>query len=72
MTELVEIYGKDTWPHTLAAREDFGARGFQVSFFDVKKDPTAMERFLRLSGGARRVPLIVRAGRVEIGHGGTW
>lgn len=30
-----------------------------------------MERFLKLSGGQRRVPLVVRGGRVEIGHGGS-
>jgi hypothetical protein len=30
-----------------------------------------MERFLELSGGERRVPLIVEQGRVSIGFGGT-
>jgi glutaredoxin 3 len=30
-----------------------------------------MARFLELSGGDRRVPLIVDRGRVTIGHGGT-
>jgi len=42
-----------------------------VEFHDVKKDPEAMARFLALSGGDRRVPLIVERGRVTIGHGGT-
>jgi hypothetical protein len=37
----------------------------------VKKDPEAMKRFLGLSGGDRRVPLIVEKGRVSIGFGGT-
>jgi glutaredoxin 3 len=37
----------------------------------VKKDPVAMKRFLELSGGERRVPLIVERGRVTIGFGGT-
>lgn len=71
MGEPIEIYGKDTCPYTNAAREEFGAQGYEVSFFDVKKDPAAMKRFLELSGGERRVPLVVRAGRVEIGHGGS-
>ncbi len=30
-----------------------------------------MERFLRLSGGERRVPLIEQDGKVTVGFGGT-
>jgi len=30
-----------------------------------------MRRFLELSGGERRVPLIVEDGRVVIGYGGS-
>ncbi len=37
----------------------------------MKKDAEAMKRFLALSGGERRVPLIVEAGRVTVGFGGT-
>lgn len=37
----------------------------------MKKDAAAMRRFLELSGGDRRVPLIVEGGRVTIGYGGT-
>jgi hypothetical protein len=37
----------------------------------VKKDPAAMKRFLELSGGERRVPLVVERGRVSVGFGGT-
>jgi glutaredoxin 3 len=43
----------------------------QVEYFNVKKDPEAMKRFLELSGGDRRVPLIVERGRVTVGFGGT-
>jgi glutaredoxin len=71
VAETIEIFGKDTCPYTSAARADFGARGFEVSYFDVTKDPTSMERFLALSGGERRVPLIVRNGRSIVGHGGS-
>lgn len=42
-----------------------------VRYFDVRKDAAAMARFLELSGGERRVPLVVDAkGRVTVGHGG--
>lgn len=30
-----------------------------------------MDRFLRLSGGERRVPLIVEGSRVTVGFGGS-
>jgi glutaredoxin 3 len=43
----------------------------QVAYFDVKKDPAAMKRFLALSGGDRTVPLIVERGRVTVGFGGS-
>jgi glutaredoxin 3 len=42
-----------------------------VEYFDVRADPAAMKRFLELSGGERRVPLIVERGRVTVGFGGT-
>ncbi len=37
----------------------------------MKKDAEALKRFLQLSDGDRRVPLIVEGGRVTIGFGGT-
>lgn len=37
----------------------------------MKRDPEAMKRFLRLSGGDRRVPLIVEGDRVTVGFGGS-
>jgi len=43
----------------------------KVEYFDVKKDPQAMKRFLELSGGDRRVPLIVEGERVSVGFGGS-
>jgi len=43
----------------------------RFEYFNVKKDPEAMKRFLALSGGERHVPLIVEGGRVTVGFGGT-
>ncbi len=37
----------------------------------MKKDAAALKRFLELSGGDRRVPLIVDRGRVTVGFGGS-
>ena len=50
---------------------DFGKRGYEVVYHDVTKDPAAMARFLELTGGERRVPLLVEAGRQTVGFGGT-
>ena len=37
----------------------------------MKRDPVAMRRFLELSGGERRVPLVHQDGKVTVGFGGT-
>ena len=42
-----------------------------MRYLNVKKDADAMKRFLELSGGDRRVPLIEEEGRVTIGYDGT-
>lgn len=67
----VEIYGKDTCGYTNSARLDYAKRGYQVEYQNVQKDPAAMKRFLELSGGERRVPLIREDGKVTVGFGGT-
>lgn len=71
MAGTIDIYGKDACPYTSAARQDYAARGYEVRYFDVKRDPEAMRRFLVLSGGDRRVPLLVEGSRTSIGFGGT-
>jgi len=71
MPDPVVIYGKDSCGYTRAAREEYGARGIPISYHDVTRDPAAMARFLELSGGERRVPLIVDRGRVIVGWGGA-
>ena len=42
-----------------------------MRYHDVKADPAGMRRFLELSGGDRRVPLILEDGKVTTGFGGT-
>lgn len=70
VTTTVVIYGKDSCPYTLSAREDFATRG-PVTYVNVRRDPAGLARMLELSGGQRRVPVIVEDGRVTIGYGGT-
>ena len=66
----VLIYGKDSCPYTADAREHYGSRG-EVQYINVKKDAAALRRMLELTGGERRVPVIVEDGTVTIGFGGT-
>jgi glutaredoxin 3 len=37
----------------------------------VKKDPARLEEMLSLTGGDRRVPVLVQDGKVTVGYGGT-
>ncbi|SNR66536.1 Glutaredoxin [Humidesulfovibrio mexicanus] len=57
------IYGKEGCPHTSRARAALP----RARFVDVLADPASLEEMLRLSGGVRRVPVIVRKDGVEIG-----
>jgi len=66
----VLIYGKDSCPYTADARDHYGSRG-EVQYINVKKDADALRRMLELTGGKRRVPVIVDQGTVTIGFGGT-
>lgn len=66
----VIIYGKDSCPYTADARDHYGSRG-SVQYLNVKKDAEALRRMLELTGGKRRVPVIVDDGKVTIGFGGT-
>lgn len=55
----------------MAAREDFGQRGYAVQYYDVKRDTAKLKEMLNHSSGQRKVPTIVEEGRVTIGFGGT-
>jgi glutaredoxin 3 len=70
MAEVL-IYGKDSCPYTMAARDDYQNRGVAVRYINVKKNPAELERMLELTRGRRQVPVIVEDGRVTIGFGGT-
>jgi glutaredoxin 3 len=67
---MVIIYGKDSCPYTGDAREHYARLG-EMQYVNVKKDAAALQRMLELTGGQRRVPVIVADGKVTIGFGGT-
>ena len=66
---MIEIFGKDSCPYTMAAVEAYKPQG--ARYINVKKDPAALERMLQLTKGRRAVPVIVEDGKVTIGYGGT-
>ena len=69
---MVLIFGKENCPYTARARQDYEARSVPFEYVDVKKSRADMARMLELSGGLRRVPVIVEEnGKVTIGFGGT-
>jgi glutaredoxin 3 len=71
VTERVLIFGKEMCPYTDAAREDYARRKVAFEYIDVKGNVGDLARMLEYSQGKRRVPVIVDAGKVTIGFGGT-
>lgn len=67
----VTIYGKDGCPYTLNARRGHEAQGDEVEYINVLRDPEALRRMMALTGGQRRVPVIVQGDTVTVGFGGT-
>jgi glutaredoxin 3 len=68
---MVLIFGKDTCPYTLAAREHYADLQVPFEYFNVRKDPDELQRMLAFSQGVRSVPVIVDGETVTIGFGGT-
>ena len=71
MAKEITIFGKQSRPFTLKAREAKSKEGLQVIYRDVVADSRALEEMLRLSDGNRRVPVMVEGGQVSIGFGGS-
>ena len=47
------------------------AYGKKAKYVDVKSDSAKLQEMLKLSGGVRQVPVIIEAGKVTIGYGGS-
>ena len=70
MATAVIIYGKHSWPHTASARAAYERSGRPVEYISVVDTPGALERMLKLSGGTRKIPLIVDGDRIIVGYQG--
>ncbi|OIQ51351.1 Glutaredoxin [Pseudodesulfovibrio hydrargyri] len=62
MSEIV-IYGKSTCPHTKRAL----AAHPEARFVDILASEKNLEEMLRLSGGQRRIPVVVEDGKACVG-----
>jgi glutaredoxin 3 len=70
-TDKVLIFGQDLCPYTSGAREDFSRRRIPFEYVNVLTDNDGLERMLKYSNGRRQIPVIVEAGKVTIGFGGS-
>lgn len=55
----------------MKAREAKNQEGYSVTYKDVIEDPQTLEEMLQFTDGTRKVPVLVEAGKVTIGFGGT-
>ena len=70
-SEKVLIFGQDLCPYTGAARADFSRRKIPFEYINVLEDTDGLQRMLQYSNGRRHIPVIVDAGKVTIGFGGS-
>ena len=71
MDEKVVIFGQDLCPYTSSARDDFKRRKIPFDYVNVLEDEAGLERMLKLTDGRRKIPVIVEAGKITIGFGGS-
>ena len=64
------LYTRDGCPHCARLRDELLASGDRVTEVNLSREPQAMAEFLKISGGRRIVPVVVRAGRIEVAPGG--
>ena len=65
----VTIYTKPGCPYCAAAKDDLRNQGVPYAEHNVKSDRAALRRMLKLNGGRREVPTIVKAGKRRDGAG---
>lgn len=62
----VTLYTRDGCEHCARQRGAIAASGDTVSEVNLSREPQAMTEFLKLTGGRRIVPVLVRGGRIEV------
>jgi glutaredoxin len=68
----VTLYTRDGCEHCARQRAAIAASGDVVSEVNLSREPQAMTELLKLTGGRRIVPVLVRGGRIDVApDGGT-
>ncbi len=67
MSEKILIYGTDTCPFCIQARNAYKDKAL---FINVENNEEKLEEMLALSGGRRQVPVIVEGNKVTVGFAG--
>ena len=67
MKNKIIIYGTDTCPFCIQAREAYGDRAVYIN---VNEDQKKLEEMLAYSGGKMQVPVIVEGDKVTVGFAG--
>jgi len=66
------LYTRDGCAYCARQRVAIAARGDALTEVNLSREPQAMTEFLKLTGGRRIVPVLVRGGRIEVApDGGT-
>lgn len=69
--DRVIIFGQDLCPYTSDARAHYAQRKIPFDYINVLEDPEGLKRMLEYSNNRRSIPVIVEAGKITIGFGGT-
>lgn len=66
MRARATLYVKTGCPYCDAKRRELLARDVALTEVDVTEHPEAVPELLKLTKGARRVPVVVEAGRISV------
>ena len=73
MSDKIIIYGKETWPFTVKAREVYTKENKEIEYHDVILDKNKLNKMLIYSKGERRIPVIIDGEKITVGYEGkTW
>jgi glutaredoxin 3 len=66
----ISIYTKTGCPYCQAFKDWLKSRGKEYEEINLSLCPDKIEEMLRVSGGARKVPVIIHNGQVTVGFNG--
>lgn len=64
------VYTRDGCAECARVKSELEAAGERYTEVNLSREPQATTEFLKLTGGRRVVPVLVRSGRIEVAPGG--